>query len=261
MSHIIRTLISTFRQRGVQGTRALLRYYVLRALAAVVGPGRECPACGWRGREFVPLYAPEYLVVRPRAVCPRCGAAERHRAYARWYPSFLRQHFQSPSIVHFAPEESLEPVLKRPASRYRKSNYATVAPDEIQLDICNLDLPSGSEDLFVLNHVACCLPDEREGVRHLYRALRPGGMAIVGENLRLGERTMDFPARGYGGAFRQYGTVALAERFAPFEVAVEEATAGLTDADLERFGIPKREYAIVLRKSGGPVAESGRTPQ
>lgn len=255
--NVVRTTIRTLLARGPRGVATLFRYYRAKVAAMVRGPGRECPVCGWRGREFHPLYLPEYDVVRLRAVCPGCGAWERHRAYARFYRPFLQRVFATlPELVHFAPEGAIERVLAPESSRYRKSSYENPAPDELQLDLCSLSLENESVDALVMNHVACCVPSEARAVSEMFRVLRPGGVVLVGENLRHDAETLDFKAPGYGGAWRQYGTRDLARRFAPFEATLEEATGDLTPQEMQRYGLPQREYIIVLKKLARPAGDS-----
>ncbi len=254
--NVVRTTVRTMLERGPRGVVALLRYYTAKVMAMLWGPGRECPVCGWRGREFHPLYVREYDFVRLRAVCPGCGAWERHRAYARFYRPFLQGVFASrPDVVHFAPEGAIERVLAPESSRYRKSSYQNPAPDELQLDLCNLTLESESVDALVMNHVACCLPSEKRAVSEMFRVLRPGGVVLAGENLRHDSETVDFSAPGYGGAWRQYGTRDLAQRFAPFEASLVEATGDLSPLEMERYGLPQREHVIVLRKPGARAGD------
>lgn len=253
--NIVRTTTRTLVARGPRGVAALLHYFAAKAMAMLWGPGRECPLCGWHGHEFHPLYLAEYDMVRRGAVCPGCGAWERHRAYARFYGPFLQRVFATPpEIVHFAPEKAIERVLAPASGGYRKSNYENPAPDELQLDLCNLSLANGSVDAFVMNHVACCVPSEELAASEMFRALRPGGIVLVGENLRHDAETLDFEKPRYGGALRQYGTRDFAQRFAPFEASLEEATGDLTRQEMERYGLPQREYVIVLRK---PAASTG----
>jgi SAM-dependent methyltransferase len=255
--HIRATVRRVWREHGVRGVATLLRYYVLRVLTTLAGPGRTCPICGWQGREFVPVVRPEYGVVRPKALCPSCGALERHRAYAPYYREFFRASFASsptarrPDVLFFAPDECLEKAVAGSAGSYRRSNYQSQDPRDLSLDLHDLALPSESVDLVVMNHVLSCVADDRRAAANLYRVLRPGGLVIAGEQVRPGATTRDPPRPGYGGVWRSYGRADIAERFHPFAVEVVDTTSAHSAEQRSRFGLAPAEYVLLLRKEPG----------
>ena len=246
------SIVSTFRN-GVQehGTRAigtLTRYYAARAVGLVTGPGRVCPVCDASVREFFPFVELRYGVVRNRAVCPECGAFERHRAYARFYREFIPANFDRPiDILHASAEESLARVLGKFARRYDLSDYESPPPGHLQLDICDPHVPLASYDLIVLNHVLTCVPDFRLGIRSLAKLLRPGGVILAGESVLRGQRTTTESRAGYGGRFHQFGDADLAASFAPLDTAVVDVVEGLSPAERARFGIADCETMLVIR--------------
>jgi SAM-dependent methyltransferase len=254
------TVRRVWHEHGVRGVVTLARYYVVRALTAAVGPGRECPVCGWRGREFVPAFRPEYGVVRAKALCPACGALERHRAYASFYRAFLEADpaVRRPDVLYFAPDECLEEAVSRSAGSYRRCNYESADPRDVSLDLHDLALPAESVDLIVMNHVLSCVADDRLAAANMYRVLRPGGVVIAGENLHPGSTTPDPPRAGYGGVWRQYGRADIADRFRPFAVEIVDATARVAPAERARHGLAAAEHVVLLRKD--PVRETVRVP-
>ncbi len=138
-----------------------------------------CPTCGWRGRSFLVFRD------RPNAVCPRCGALERHRAL--WL--VLRDMLSSDRryrVLHFAPEACLERNFRR------LSNIDYVSADleakaDLQLDITRMRLSNASFDVLVCSHVLEHVPDDIVAMREMRRVLDPQGFALlmVPRNLSL----------------------------------------------------------------------------
>lgn len=189
-------------------------------------------------------------MVRPNAVCPDCGAWERHRAVARFYARILKQEFADrvPRIFHLASEKCLESLLRAESVEYVKTSYANVQPDEIFLDLHNIAEPDESVDAFVMNYVLSCTPGHELSVANLYRKLKPGGILLACEPF-AGPRTTPTKIRTHDGHQRSYGTADVAYLFEPFEVELLELTADLTREQVERFGLRRPEYMILARKT------------
>ena len=246
----IKTLITTFKEHGVSVGLRLANYYVLKASAALFGPGRECPICGWNGPEFRPIIVMPYAVIRKKVMCPRCGSYERHRAYKFFYDRFFSEaeNINLKDILHFAPEVSLEETLRSHAAAYHKSNYENPADGEFSLDLRDLALPDRSYDVMIMNYVLSCMPEDDKAVKSMYRVLRGNGVVLAGDGVSPDQRTEELKSVGYGGLHRCYGMLDLEERFAPFSVKVVDAAADLSPEQRERFGINANEMVIVLRK-------------
>ena len=243
-------LIRTYQCHGLKGMRLLLSYYRQRAVSLVKGPGRECPICNWRGKEFAPFLNFKDNVTRSGAACPFCGALARHRAYHLFYERF----FCAPEneilkrMIHFAPESCLEPMLKCYMSEYVKSNYDHSGPDEKKYDLRDLPLPDAGYDVLVMNRVLSCTPEDRKAAQSMYRVLRPGGVVLAGDLVSSGRPTIEYARIGYGGRRRSYGTLDLAERFSPFEVSVMDASEFIEKTNRIFWGISSPEPIIILRK-------------
>jgi SAM-dependent methyltransferase len=207
--------------------------------------------CDAATREFLPFAELHYGVVRNRAVCPSCGALERHRAYARFYREFIPANFAGAvDILHASPEESLIRVLAKFARRYDLSDYESPPSGHLQVDIRDPKLPPQNYDLIVLNHVLMCVPEDRRAVRALATLLRPGGAILAGEVILRGQATTSRAQPGYGVRFNQYGDADLAERFAPMVSTVVDVADGIGSADRARFGIAEHETLLILRGEG-----------
>ena len=245
---IVRTYREAVREHGPRAVATLTRYYAARLVGVATGPGRVCPVCDGSVREFFPFVELRYGVVRNRAVCPHCGAFERHRAYARFYRKFIQENFaRSIDVLHAAAEESLGRVLGKFARRYDLSDYESPPPGHFQLDICDPHLPEASYDLIILNHVLTCVPDYRLGVRSLAKLLRPGGAILAGEAVLRGRGTTSQPEAGYGGRYHHFGDADVAGSFAPLEATVVDVVEDLTPEERARFGVADRETLLLIR--------------
>ena len=133
----------------------------------------ECPCCGSRFREFMPDWN------RPNAICPRCGAQERHRAL--WlYLEERTDLFERPqSLLHFAPEYVFQSRLQRlPHLDYLSADLES--PDAmVHFDITAIPYPDSAFDSIICSHVLEHVRDDSAAMRELVRVLRPGGWAIV----------------------------------------------------------------------------------
>lgn len=249
----LRQIAHLFAMHGSGGVVTLLRYYAVRAATLVSSSGRYCPACGWRGRAFRPMVLYAYRAVRAQALCPGCGAWERHRAAAPHLGRLVRDHFaeRSVDIVHFSAEECLAKGLRPYARSYRASSYENPAPGEILLDLHDLALPDEDADLAVMCYVLSCMRDDRLAVRNLWRVLRPGGMVVAIEPFTTHGRHHEWGGSGYGGQWRTFGAEDVASRFAPFRVEIVDLLEGLDAEERHLRGVAPREFALALRKPSG----------
>lgn len=231
----------------------LAKYAALRGLTSLVGAGRKCPVCGWRGREFRPFIV-DGTSIRTRVRCPTCGSLERQRAIALHLPTLVPRLFPNrrPDTIHVSPEAAIEPLVRSLVARYVKSNYENPAPDEIQLDLLDLDYPSEACDLFLAIGVLGCVPDDRRAVANMSRVLRPGGAIVTCDYAVQGKETREWGRQGYGGGFRTFGTEKLRERFAPLELECFPVHSGLTAEEARMYGLHPSEYIFVFHKPDGP---------
>jgi SAM-dependent methyltransferase len=130
-----------------------------------------CPLCGYRGR-FRAYGRPPRL----NAMCPRCGALERHRQIA-----LLLRDAGLPRkrdrILHFAPERQLSTLLQGSAAHYETADLRPGPGITHAVDITATGLP-GPYDLILCNHVLEHV-DDRAALAELFRLLAPGGTAVL----------------------------------------------------------------------------------
>lgn len=135
----------------------------------------ECPICRSRFSAFLPTGR----TARANAMCPRCGALERHRL--QWL--FLRDHahpFTRPhSLLHIAPE----PSLGRHLAGLPDLRYITADRDparaNVAVDITKLAFATDSFDVILCSHVLEHVPDDAAAMAELHRVLKPTGWAML----------------------------------------------------------------------------------
>lgn len=246
----------TYRRRGFHAAAALTEYYVAKARALVAGPGRHCPICGWRGREFHPIAYVASGTWRTKASCPRCGSLERHRALFFVYHDYFRSHPRPVRILHFAPERCFRHLFQSHSSRYITSNYGQ-EPSDLRLDLEHLGLSDESFDLLVANGVLTSVANYDRAIESLYRVLKSGGAGLLCDIVDPHENARELPERPMDQR-RALGGRDLAERFWPFEAEVLDATSFVPHLDHERFGIRRDDfYLIRLRKPGNGERSAG----
>jgi SAM-dependent methyltransferase len=132
---------------------------------------RTCNICGYCGR-FQSAGRPRRIDAR----CPKCGSAERYRLLALWldrHGACLRQAH----VLHFAPEAGLASLLKMRVGRYQSADIAPGRADLV-LNIEAIGMPDQSYDGIVCSHVLEHV-DDKKALAEIYRALKPGGVALI----------------------------------------------------------------------------------
>jgi SAM-dependent methyltransferase len=206
---------------------------------------RRCPCCEWAGVRFRTIAFVEYM--RADAQCPGCGSLERHRALSYFYPSFLASLPRPVGrAIHFAAETPLVPSIKPFCGTYQTSSYPKQGSADLNLDLTKLDLPDESCDLFIMNHVLNCVPDDEPVIREMARVLTAGGIVLATMGLKEG-RTVEHP-RASNQTYREYGNDDLASTFSPFALRRLYAAETL-DARARRLeGIPEPVPVLIFTK-------------
>jgi SAM-dependent methyltransferase len=136
-----------------------------------VAEPRECPICGYHG-----AFEPFGVVPRPNAMCPNCGALERHRQFKLMLDRTELPHPGS-SLLHFAPEAAITRLVRPLCEKYVTADLMRDDVD-LNLDIEAIDLPDGSFDWVICSHVLEHVNDIA-ALGELYRILKPGGIALL----------------------------------------------------------------------------------
>jgi SAM-dependent methyltransferase len=147
------------------------------------GHAVECACCS---REFG-SFAPDWN--RADAICPGCGAHERHRALALYLRDRTDLGRRPQRLLHFAPEHALDQVLAPLPGLERVTADLKPGAADLQIDITDMALDDASFDAILCSHVLEHVEDDRRAMRELLRVLRPGGWALVLVPLDLDRET------------------------------------------------------------------------
>jgi SAM-dependent methyltransferase len=172
----------------------VLTHKVRKLMARIpLGSKRECLFCSRQVGRFLP-YRGGWRAAPPlmRALqvvgsdldhylCPACGCNDRERhllAYLR--ESGLLDKMRGKSILHFAPEPRLAPVIEQAGpARLVRGDLFPAAPGIEKIDMLAISYPDESFDFVLANHVLEHVADEARALSELRRVLKPGGFAIL----------------------------------------------------------------------------------
>jgi len=256
-------------------------YRKLRYLPDVVynlGEGLECPFCGWHFRRFLPagfdhpvLSEKRVIGAKPllNAICPRCKSNARERLiylYIRDRTALLSDHAR---LLHVAPEPQLQDVFARsPLLHYFTSDLE--APNTMfRMDLMQLPHPDGIFDVVICSHVLEHVPDDRQGMRELFRVLKPGGWAMLQVPIALAlKHTYENPAiTDEEGRIREFGqrdhvrlyAMDYLDRLktAGFSVRTFTTAKEFGEAFCGKYGLDQTEDLYICSK---PVTEEGKPP-
>ena len=206
---------------------------------------RECPICGYSG-----MFSP--VKHKPEIWCPGCDSRPRHRLLKLWMDREMRLA-PGARVVHFAAEPWVRPVMQSAEADYQTADINDKF--ELVLDITALDLPDGSVDMVLANHVLEHV-DDAKAFDEMYRVLAPGGRAVITVPMIEGfDRTYEDAANNtpelrrirYGDAdhLRWYGRD-VRDRFAAPGFIVTEYTA--LEPEASRYALHRGEKVFVGTK-------------
>lgn len=136
----------------------------------------ECPLCGYGG-PFADFTSPAGF--RRHAVCPRCGAFERHRLQYLVMEDVLKdKRVVEMRTLHFAPEKFLRSIFSRQFVKYETADLLMEGVDH-KVDIQNLPFKNETYDFIFASHVLEHIRDDEKAVREIRRVLKPNGFAIL----------------------------------------------------------------------------------
>jgi predicted SAM-dependent methyltransferase len=163
-------------------------------------------------------------------------------------------------MLHFAPEKSIMPRLKKlahldyiTADLYKKAM--------VKVDITDIQYPDDSFNIVYCSHVLEHIDDDRLAMRELYRVLKPQGWAVLMVPI-AGEKTLEDPSVtdpvererlfGQHNHVRQYGTD-FKERLeeAGFNVRAMYPVDIVPAEEMKRFSIPASEHPVYFCTKNG----------
>lgn len=96
--------------------------------------------------------------------------------YLRDYTDFYTAPYR---VLHFAPEYFFYRRFKAsPNLKYETADLMLKWVDH-KVDITQIQFPDASFDVVICSHVLEHVPDDRAGMRELYRILKPGGWGLI----------------------------------------------------------------------------------
>lgn len=154
------------------------------------GAGRLCLLCNRASRRFRPFGKPP----RADAMCIYCESLERHRLLWLFLQRSTDLFAGRPrTMLHFAPERSLEPRLRGLIGPGYLTADLYAGGVDLKLDIVRLPQPDETFDVIYCSHVFEHIPDDRAAMRELRRVLKRDGWAILLVPVTV-ERTVEDPS-------------------------------------------------------------------
>jgi SAM-dependent methyltransferase len=133
-----------------------------------------CPCCGTIANEFT-TYG---LKPRPNAMCPTCGALERHRLMWLFFERRTNLLRQTRRILHIAPEAPIAAKLRTLSGAvYVSGDLSSNAG--MRLDITRLPFADGAFDVVLCSHVLEHIPDDGAAMKELRRVMSADGWGVL----------------------------------------------------------------------------------
>lgn len=114
---------------------------------------------------------------RQDVICPFCYSAPRQRILACWADENVSL-LKDSKILYFAPEYSMMKWFRRNNIKLTTADLYDPKTD-LKLDITDIDLPDGSYDMVICNHVLEHVSDYGKALTEISRILKPGGKLII----------------------------------------------------------------------------------
>ncbi len=234
------------------------------------GDRYECPFCRRRFGRFYPegLRLPVFKEKQitsggysEHRRCPWCWSSERDRLLHLSLTQGPPWGSRMGTVLHLAPEFHLQRLLRRVFGiRYVAGDLRSPLA-QVKMSVLDLPVRASSIDGIVCNHVLEHVVDDQKAMAELFRALKPGGWAILQVPIGLAlERTYEDcsikePAARER-AFGQFDHVRIYSRndyrrrleVAGFEVTIENCLEKFGAKTVERLRLNPLEDLHLCRK-------------
>ncbi|MGB7244392.1 MAG: methyltransferase domain-containing protein [Sulfitobacter sp.] len=252
-------------QKIIKARRQRLTKKRIEAFKTSVGGvfARTCPVCDYEGN-FVAFGNPP----RYDAQCPSCRSLERHRLF--WlYLQRSNALNATQTVLHFAPERLLEPLIRDAVGTYETSDLFAKRDVTHRVNIEETGLPDAAYDVIICNHVLEHVNDEK-ALAEFFRMLKPGGFALLStpvcegwnttyENADVSEnkdRLLHFGQRDHARFFGRD----IRDRIRAPGFELENITA--IEPDVHRFGLMRGETLFVATKpTAKPLTKAKKPPK
>jgi len=206
------------------------------------GRGTYCPVCEKTFSRFLRFG----VVPRENALCPWCGALERHRFVWLFFRTKTDLFDGTPKrVLHVAPESCLEARLH---DQLREGYLTADLSDPkamVQLDITNIRYPDSTFDVVYASHVFEHVPDDRRAMQECYRVLRPAGWAVLNVPITAPATFEDRTAVGPEQRLRIFGHRDHVRAYGP-DYASRLAAAGFGVQIVRVSDVAADEDAVVM---------------
>jgi len=164
-------------------------------------------------------------------------------------------------VLHFAPEQAFYKRFRKMKNLEYTTTDLNSPIADIKADICNLPFKDNSYDFIICNHVLEHIPNDQKAMQELYRVLAPGGTAILqvpyeaSRKITFEDNTI-IDAKERAKIFGQYDHVRIYGmdyfeklKSIGFNVDAVDYTKTLTEAEIDKFRLPKGELLPVCKKT------------
>lgn len=210
----------------------------------------ECSCCGWQGIKFGVFWGTSKRIYN--FACPACGSHPRHRMLSLYIPQWI--DINSSKILHFAPEEFLEPVFASAQNGdLRVTTDITLSGVSCLSNINNLPFNENSFKHIICIHVLEHIEDDSRAMRELNRVLSTDGLSVICIPESNFEKTVEFgfedPTKSHH--WRDYGKD-VSQKLAKAGFNVNTVTPQSLNAAYDKFGLSKKErFHLCTKKNNG----------
>jgi len=162
---------------------------------------------------------------RPDARCPWCGSLERHRC--EWLYLVRKTDLfdgRNKTVLHLAPEACLETLFRQ---RFDKTYVTADLVDPhamLRMDVMEIPFRADRFDVLLCSHVLANVSNDGTALSEFYRILKPGGWAILLEDIQENPTFEDPVIADSKERLRWYGHHDYVRRYGPdFIGRVQEA--------------------------------------
>ena len=150
----------------------------------------ECPVCNYKG-PFADFYG--FAGNRKHAMCPQCGALERHRLQYLVLISIMnRMNVSGRNMLHFAPEALFSKMFSERFAGYETADLYMKGVNH-KVDLQNLPFNDATYDVVYASHVLEHISDDRKAIQEISRVLKPNGVAVLPVPI-VCEKTIEYPS-------------------------------------------------------------------
>ena len=229
-----------------------------------------CPFCNYKskalasiGADFPVLFEKDIIGAGKRdAGCYRCGSTDRERLiylFLKDKIQILNNH-SNIKVLHLAPEKNLsKALLDSGFEEYVCGDLFTPGysyPEYVKnMNVLDIPFEDNYFDLIICNHLLEHVPNDSDGMKELYRVLKPGAFSIlqVPISSKLAKTYEDFSVtnpKEREKIFGQFDHVRIYGQDYPDRLSAIGFTVERINItqEFEKFGVNEKEEIFIARK-------------